>query len=428
MAPPARQGAARRPGLEPEAVMSAESPSVSAMQPGVTGLTWLEMDDAMLSRGLAIRDWLLTEGRNASDLKLIVAGLCEQLASADIPVDRAMLVLQTLHAEQAAMAMEWKRAEGLEAEAIAYSDFSDKVYEESPFAAAHRARADINFRIDETPDDRFGIVADLRAQGYTHYFCAPLLFANGHKNGVSFATRTPGGFSDAELTLLRALAPTIEAVLEIYAGYEALHQLLRTYIGDEPHRLVLDGDVRRGHVTRIRSAILFADMRDYTQRSSSLTPEQTVDLLNAYFDCIVPPIEAEGGEVLKYLGDGLLAIFRDRGDDAGSAAQAALDAASAALARLEAWNASHPDQAIATGIALHHGEAAYGNVGSGARLDFTIIGRDVNVASRLAGLNKALGEPLIMSGALTEQLWGMYELVGTFALKGIPDEIKVYRP
>lgn len=396
--------------------------------PGATGKSWLHLDADALQRGLAIRDWLLNDGRNAHDLEVIVSGLCERLALVDIPVDRAMLVMQTLHAEQAAMAMEWKRAEGLETEAIAYSDLPDKVYEESPFAAVHASGTDLEFRLADTPDARFGIVPDLKAQGYTHYFCAPLIFANGHLNGISFATRAAEGFGAADLALLRALTPTIEAVLEIYAGYESLHQLLRTYIGDEPHRLVLDGDVRRGHVTRIRSAILFADMRDYTQRSSALTPEQTVELLNSFFDCIVPPVEREGGEVLKYLGDGLLAIFRDRGDDAGSAAQAALDAARSALARLDAWNAGRPDQAIAAGIALHHGEAAYGNVGSGARLDFTVIGRDVNLASRLAGLNKALGEPLIMSGALTEQLWGMFELVGTFALKGIPDEVKVYRP
>lgn len=409
-------------------LMSNAPAPTNSTPPGQTGATWLQLDPAALSHGLAIRDWLLNDGRNAHDLKIIVAGLCERLAAADIPVDRAMLVLQTLQAEQAAMAMEWKKTEGLETEAIAYSDLTDKVYAESPFAAVHASGADIEFRLAETPDTRFGIVPDLKHQGYTHYFCAPLLFANGHMNGISFATRAPEGFSDSNLVLLRALTPTIEAVLEIYAGYESVHQLLRTYIGDEPHRLVLDGDVRRGHVTRIRSAILFADMRDYTLRSSALTPEQTVELLNSFFDCIVPPIEQEGGEVLKYLGDGLLAIFRDRGDDAGSAAQAALDAARGALGRLDAWNVEHPEEAIAAGIALHHGEAAYGNVGSGARLDFTIIGRDVNLASRLAGLNKALGEPLIMSGALTEQLWGMFELVGTFALKGIPDEVKVYRP
>ena len=143
-------------------------------------------------------------------------------------------------------------------------------------------------------------------------------------------------------------------------------------------------------------------MRNYTGLTSTLDPEQAVELLNAYFDCIVPPIEAEGGEVLKYLGDGVLAIFRDRGDDTGGAAHSALTAALQAVTpdrSGEPRRAASPSP-VAVGIALHHGEAAYGNVGSGERLDFTVIGRDVNLASRIAELNKSLGEPAAHVAAL----------------------------
>src|SRR3954447_3941624 len=154
---------------------------------------------------------------------------------------------------------------------------------------------------------------------------------------------------------------------------------------------------------RVRSAasarrFFFADMRDYTRRSATLAPEAAVELLNDYFDCLVPPIEAEGGEVLKYMGDGLLAIFREPEDDSGRAAQSALTAAVETLARLEAANGEGRFRpAITAGIALHHGEAAYGNVGSGARLGFTVIGPDVNLGSRIAQLNKTIDEPLLMS-------------------------------
>ena len=182
-------------------------------------------------------------------------------------------------------------------------------------------------------------------------------------------------------------------------------------------------------MSRIRSAILFADMRSYTSLTSSLTPEAAVELLNAYFDCLVPPIEAEGGEVLKYLGDGLLAIFRDRGDDTGGAAQAALTAGTGALALLEEANALGRFPArIDAGIALHHGEAAYGNVGSGGRLDFTVIGPDVNLASRIAELNKALSEPLLMSRAFAQHLWGDPEPLGSHQVHGFPEPVPVYRP
>jgi adenylate cyclase len=170
-------------------------------------------------------------------------------------------------------------------------------------------------------------------------------------------------------------------------------------------------------------------MRGYTRTSSSLTPEGAVELLNDYFDCLVPPIEDEGGEVLKYLGDGLLAIFRDRGDDTGGAPQSALTAAIKALQRVRAANEQGRFPVpVAVGIALHHGDAAYGNVGSGQRLDFTVIGRDVNLASRIATLNKRLEEPLLMSKAFVEHLWGNPKRIGAFEVEGFDGKIDVYRP
>jgi adenylate cyclase len=200
-------------------------------------------------------------------------------------------------------------------------------------------------------------------------------------------------------------------------------------VGDEPHRAILSGAILRGQVSRIRSAILFADMRNYTRLSSTLTPEGAVELLNNYFDCLVPPIEDEGGEVLKYLGDGLLAIFRDRGDDTGGAPQSALTAATSAIRRLQTANSEGRFPVpVQVGIALHHGEAAYGNVGSGQRLDFTVIGPDVNLASRIAHLNKELGEPLLMSKPFVEHLWGNPTPLGTHLVDGLDTRIEVFKP
>jgi adenylate cyclase len=200
-------------------------------------------------------------------------------------------------------------------------------------------------------------------------------------------------------------------------------------VGDEPHQAILSGAILRGQVTRIRSAILFADMRGYTRASATLSPEAAVELLNDYFDCLVPPIEDEGGEVLKYLGDGLLAIFRDRGDDTGGAPQAALSAAIKALQRIYTANEQGRfPMPVSAGISLHHGDAAYGNVGSGQRLDFTVIGRDVNLASRIAKLNKTLDEPLLMSKAFVEHLWGNPHRLGAYEVEGFDEKIEVYRP
>jgi adenylate cyclase len=319
----------------------------------------------------------------------------------------------------------WTREQGSSLRLFAHEE-RDIVYERSPFAYVHRTGEWLLLDLAETPDDAFGIVPELKEAGYRHYLCIPIVFTNGSHNGITVATRAR--FEDQHLALFRFIMPSLAAAMEMRAVNQRLDNVLRIYVGDEPHRAILSGAIRRGQVTRIRSAILFADMRSYTQISSMLEPEKAVELLNTFFDCLVPPIESEGGEILKYLGDGLLAIFRDRGDDTGGTAQSALTAAISGLVKLdEANRGGQFPVKVQAGIALHHGEAAYGNVGSGTRLDFTVIGRDVNLASRIAQMNKALGEPLLMSRAFADHLWGDPESLGTHELDGFGERIQIYR-
>lgn len=384
---------------------------------------------AGLRAGIEIRDWLLSEARGIQDPKTVLLGLCERLIEADVPLDRVSVVVTTIHAEFAAIGRIWQRGEGLHREAYPYHPGSRAEYERSPYFEAHESRGPVSLDLSSTPDERFGIVPRLKAEGYRHYVCYPIFFANGDKNGISFSTRAGEGFSASDLAVFAFIMPAYAAVMEITAGYHRLDQLLRIYVGGDPHNEILAGSVRRGDVKRIRSAILFADMRNYTATTSRMEPEAAAELLNEYFDCMVPPIEAAGGEVLKYMGDGLMAIFRDRGDDTGGAANAALDAARIALERLDVCNAGRPEgQAIGAGIALHHGEAAYGNVGSGLRLDFTVVGRDVNLASRVAKLNKLLSEPLLMTKAFADHLWISGTHLGAFQLDGFEEEVAVFRP
>jgi adenylate cyclase len=400
----------------------------------------LAQADDRLAHANALRDWLFEEARTKQDTHLMLAGLCERLNEAGVPVDRGAIALRTLHSEHAGVGRLWTKADGSSGEKFPYggqltgtvltdSPQASAAYLRSPFFRVHEARRPLSLWVKSAPDDLYGVVPDLREAGYVHYLCYPIFFGNGDKNGIAFATRNEAGFSEADIAVIGFMMPACVAVLEILGGYRNLDQLMRIYVGDEPHKAILAGRVRRGDVTRIRSAILFADMRSYTRLTSTLSPEGAVELLNAYFDCLVPPIEAEGGEVLKYLGDGLLAIFRERGDDLGGAAQSALSAARKALTRVgSAAQEGRFQVPVSVGIALHHGEAAYGNVGSGERLDFTVIGRDVNVASRIAKLNKTLGEPLLMSKPFVEHLWADPEPLGLHLLDGFDEAVAVYRP
>src|SRR4051812_6228051 len=393
------------------------------------GLEALGLDLTLLSKALAIRDWLLTEAAQLADPGHISPGLAERLIVLGVPIDRIMSVVDLLHSQYAGMGRFWTKEEGTTSRLFPHGPNRDRVYTKSPFAYVHRTREWLLLDLAETPDDRFNIIPDLKAAGYRHYLVVPIFFTHGSHHGLTFATRALEGFGEQGLRVLRSVVPTIAAMMEIRALHHHLDNVLRIYVGDEPHRAILSGTIRRGQVTHIRSAILCADMRDYTRLTATLSPEEAVQLLNGYFDCLVPPIEAGGGEVLKYMGDGLLAIFRERGEDRASAAQTALRAAVQALDQLAAANREGRFPVpVAAGFALPHGEAAYGNVGSGARLDFTVIGPDVNLASRIAQLNKVLGEPLLLSQAFAAVLPGRSEPLGAHAVDGFEEAVPLYRP
>ncbi len=387
------------------------------------------LDPETLNRVIALRDWLEMTASRMEDANEVLTGFLYRLIDLGLPVDRAVSAIEALHSEYAGIGRFWTRETGTIVRYLPHGDRREAVYQMSPFAHVNRTGEWLFLDLADTPDSVFAIVPELKEAGYRHYITIPIQFTNGAQNAMSFATRAPEGFNARSLTILRLIMPSFSLVTELRATSNRLDEVLRIYVGDDPHRAILGGTIQRGQVTRIRSAILFADMREYTRISSTLSPESAVELLNNYFDCLVPPIEDEGGEVLKYLGDGLLAIVRDRGDDTGGAAQSALSAATKALRRVEAANSEGRFPVpIDVGIALHHGDAAYGNVGSGQRLDFTVIGRDVNLASRIADLNKTLSEPLLMSKPFVEHLWGNPSPLGAHKVEGFAEPVEVYRP
>jgi adenylate cyclase len=404
-------------------------PSASLDVPGDMLAVARSLDAESLSRAVALRDWLVMAAARMEDSNDVLTGFLERLIDLGLPIDRAVSAIEALHTEYAGIGRFWTREEGTVVRYLPHGDRREAIYQSSPFAHVNRTREWLLLDLAQTPDDLFPVIPELKEAGYRHYLTIPVRFTNGAENAISFATRSPEGFGERGLTILRLVMPSFSLVTELRATSNRLDEVLRIYVGDDPHKAILSGAIQRGQVTRIRSAILFADMRDYTRISSTLTPESAVELLNNYFDCLVPPIEDEGGEVLKYLGDGLLAIVRDKGDDTGGAAQSALTAAIRALQRIEAANnEGRFPVPINVGFALHHGDAAYGNVGSGQRLDFTVIGRDVNLASRIADLNKRLGEPLLMSKPFVEHLWGNPLPLGSHAVEGFQEAVEVFRP
>lgn len=379
------------------------------------------------ARAATVRDWLIGEARFIDDPDTLVEGFVARLIDAGLPLDRMTSAIPTLYAVRSGLGRNWSREAGIRTLDYPWDNRAD--YEASPFYPAHRTRDWVVFRLDEVADEDYGIVAELRREGYTQYLCMPVFFRDGTEGGLTFATRHPEGFSESDLALLRAIEDSIAMVLELKRVWILLRETLRMYVGEAPQARILSGQVRRGDVVHIRSAIVFADMRGFTALSGGMSGEETVDLLNRYFDCVVPPIEEAGGDVLKYIGDGVLAIFR--AEERGEAACAkALKAARVILERIAADRAvAAPARRFDIKIALHFGEVAYGNIGSGARLDYTVVGPGVNLASRLADLAGRLERRILVSEDFARRLPDQgFEAMGAQELRGVAAPQRVLAP
>ncbi|MEZ5924498.1 MAG: adenylate/guanylate cyclase domain-containing protein [Hyphomicrobiaceae bacterium] len=374
-----------------------------------------------------VRDWMVEEGVKLVDLGAFLDQLCERIRTAGVPIERATLGFEVLHAERVRMSRQWRLGAPQTEQTLPVGE--EARYDRSPFALAHRLMDWVQLDLARTDDDAFPVVRDLKASGFTHYVAIPVPFTDGSENSMSFATRRPEGFSEDHLAFLARIVPVLAVGLEIRTAHMTTEDLLGTYVGAEPKRLILSGNVHRGDLSRISAAILFSDIRGFTALATRLADEESVDLLNAYFDCFVPAIERRGGEVLKYLGDGILAIFRDSGGRQSEAAAAALDAAKAGIDAATLLSTKRRlARTVKVGVALHLGSVVYGNIGSGSRLDFTIVGHDVNLASRIQKANKRLDEALLMSEAFAGVIEPAPVEIGSFKLSGIAEAQRLYIP
>ncbi len=381
----------------------------------------------IMEKSTAIRDWLGGEARFIKDPDVGTAEFARRLVAAGIPLDRMMTAIPTLYSARRGLGRLWTTEGGVRE--LEFPWDNEQAYVDSPFHAAHETREWVELRLDEVGDDRYDIVSELRAEGVTHYICVPVFFRDGAEGGITYATKSADGFSETDLAILRAIESAIGLILEVNRTWRIIRETLTMYVGAEPQKQILSGQVRLGEVMRMRSAIVFADMRGFTALTSQMTAEQAVALLNRYFDCVVPPIEDSGGQILKYIGDGVLAIYRADADEHAACA-AALEASDAILGRVNGDRAKAPDEErFDIKLALHFGEVAYGNIGSGTRLDYTVVGRDVNIASRLTDLAGRLERRVLISREFAEMLPSLdFHPAGEHMLRGVSEPQSVFEP
>ena len=272
------------------------------------------------------------------------------------------------------------------------------------------------------------IYDEMRAKGLTDYVAWPLYHTLGKRHIVTFATDRPGGFDDAHINRLLKLLPVLALVSEIRMKNRLARTLLETYVGSHASELILAGATRRGSGTTVRAAIMICDLRDFTRISDNWPRDDVIDLLNGYFDAMSEPIARHGGEILKFIGDGLLAIFPLSQPQACANLLHAVTEARQAMVALNEKNAETGRAPLNSGIGVHVGDVMYGNIGSRSRLDFTVIGPAVNMASRLEALTKQLGRPVLLSRAFAEFVERDFDLehVGEHPVRGFNDPIELF--
>jgi len=376
----------------------------------------------------ALVDWLLDGAPGVQQPVEVAERIGVELARAGVPLDRLTVLVTTLHPTIAGRQFRWRPETGASFAELTFAVQMSAPFQASPIAIMMREREELRIRLDDDAlaSSEATLVRDLRSEGFIDYFACPLVFTNGECHGITFATRAATGFRDVDVEMMRAIVRPLSRVAEIFALRRVATTLLDTYVGRGSGARILQGRITRGDVELVQAVIWFSDLRGFTEKSSRLQPRAIIAMLNELFDCQVPAIEAHRGEVLKFIGDGLLAIFPlGSAEDAATRCADALAAASDAFAALDARNAQAADP-IRFGLALHVGEVAYGNIGGASRLDFTAIGPAVNVAARLEGLTGKLDRKLVLSSELAAAARVPLVDLGEFELKGVPGLQRVF--
>jgi adenylate cyclase len=375
--------------------------------------------------------WLTNEARNERFIDNIFAEMCLRLQRAGIPVKRATLHVMIQHPQWLGAKILW--ADGVPGTEMTRADHDVRerpAYIGSPVSEIHNGATEVRESLETDPalGRKHAVYDEMRAMGLTEYVAWPLYHTLGKKHVVTFATDRPGGFDDAHIKSLQKLLPILALVSEIRVKNRLARTLLETYVGSHAGELILAGATRRGTGTTVRAAIMICDLRDFTHISDNWPRDDVIDLLNGYFDAISEPIGRHGGEILKFMGDGLLAIFPLSEPQACANLLHAVTEARQAMIALNSKNGEAGRAPLRYGIGVHVGDVMYGNIGSSARLDFTVIGPAVNMASRLEALTKQVGKNVLLSHAFADLVKNDFELerVGEFPVRGFNAPVELF--
>jgi adenylate cyclase len=375
-----------------------------------------------------IVEWLIDGARSASSPTQMMAETCERLVQAGFPLWRVGVFLRTLHPDIFGRSFVWRPGAEVIVNTVDFDVRDSPQFKNSPLAILYDGGHEVRYRLDDPASKRFAFFDDMRGEGVTDYIALPLLFIGGSIHASSWTTKQPGGFTDEQLNGLRSLVTPLARIIEIVNLGRTASMLLDTYVGNRAGERILAGQIRRGHTDTMHAAIWLSDLRGFTALSDRLPAETVVEILNHYFDCQVATIRAHGGEILKFMGDGLLAVFPIAEDDVQAVCARVLEAARESRASVDALHYPIGDttERFRFGIALHVGKILYGNIGGGNRLDFTCIGPAVNLAARLEKIAGRLHRTIVGSAEFASFCAGAWSDLGEFPIAGFAKAERVY--
>ena len=384
----------------------------------------------MIGAADPIFTWLLREGPAMASDGALVEGLALQLRAAGIGCERLWMGYTRPHPLLAGVGAAWEEGRGVTPTSLSLAARRFAQPQQGPILDALTLGRPVRQRIAGLERGAFGLSTLFWDDGYHEVVFLGFPWEGGGSL-LTMATRRAEGFADAEVARLEGLRDALAVVARLRDRSAFLDILASTYLGRDTARRVLAGAIHRGDGETIPAAIWFSDLRGFTALSERLPLPALLAVLDDAFEAQVAAIEAEGGEVLKFIGDGMLAIFRPGAGSEAAACQRALRAARALAGRVAAVNEGRRGRGeveLRYGVALHFGDVLYGNIGAPSRLDFTVIGPAVNLAARLEGVCGHLGAPVVASAAFAARCPGAVAPAGEFALKGLGEPVAAFLP
>src|SRR3984957_13793068 len=381
----------------------------------------------------AIVDWLAGPAQHVPTFAREFDEFAWRMLAAGFPLLRATFQLRTLHPQYLGASFVWWRTTGRTMLRLITHEVQDVYgHEDNPVSRVLVAGETVRRRIDVADDALdFPILHDLKAEGATDYFALPVKSSFGTNHMVTYVTDRTGGFTAQEIADLTWVSQRLALLADLRSQRRIASNILDAYLGPKTGPKVLTGQIRRGTGEEITAVLWSSDLRGFTERSDRLPGTQMIALLNALFDAQATAIASHGGEILKFIGDGLLAIFPiEHPEKAATAAQCALDAAMQAVeaARGLSKDPLLSDEPLEIVVALHVGTAIYGNIGAADRLDFTVIGPAVNLVSRIEAVAKALDQPIVVSDDFARAYGGPLQPLGRHELRGLATPHDLFAP